>query len=182
MNATLAKLPVLAATLLLIAGCASNREHQSVGDAVDDATITARVKTALAESPAVKAYQVDVETFGGVVQLNGFVDSTSAKNSATTVARNVSGVREVRNNLSITSGTETVGEAVDDTVITGKVKAALIADPLTKASQINVSTENGIVQLAGFVDSAAEKQQAGELARSVASVRGVRNELDVKSR
>jgi len=146
----------------------------------DDATLTARVKTALIDSPEVKAHEVDVETFRGVVQLNGFVDSSSARSAATRVAGSVDGVREVRNNLAVNTQSGTVGEVVDDSVLTAKVKTSLIADTRTKAGQINVETKGGIVQLSGFVDSAAEKAEAGEIAGSIAGVRGVRNELDVK--
>jgi hyperosmotically inducible protein len=123
---------------------------------------------------------MDVETFRGVVQLNGYVDADAGKQAATSVARSVKGVKEVRNNLVIGEGRESVGAVVDDSVITAKVKTELIADPQTKAGQINVTTENGVVQLAGFVDSAAEKSKAETIARSVSGVRSVRNELDVK--
>jgi hyperosmotically inducible protein len=166
-------------TLALASACSSTRTHESAGEYVDDAAITAQVKTKLAESPQTKAYQMDVETFRGVVQLNGYVDADAGKQAATTVARSVAGVKEVRNNLVVSSG-QTAGAVVDDSVITAKIKTELIADPKTKAGQINVTTENGMVQLAGFVDTAAEKAKAEEIARSVSGVRGVRNELDVK--
>ena len=165
--------------LTLATACTSTRTQQSAGEMVDDAAITAQVKTKLAESPQTKAYQMEVETFRGVVQLNGYVDADAGKTAATSIARSVNGVKEVRNNLVVSSG-QTVGAVVDDSVITAKVKTELIADPQTKAGQINVTTENGVVQLAGFVDSSTEKAKAEEIARSVSGVRGVRNDLDIK--
>lgn len=71
------------------------------------------------------------------------------------------------------------GEVVDDSVVTAKVKTALIEDPVTKAREINVETYRGVVQLGGFVSSAEEKSRATEVARSVAGVQEVRNDLRV---
>ncbi|MFO1454745.1 MAG: BON domain-containing protein [Steroidobacteraceae bacterium] len=75
---------------------------------------------------------------------------------------------------------KTAGEAIDDAVVTTRVKAALIGDKTTKARKIDVETEQGIVQLNGFVDTAAEKTQAAKLARGVDGVKEVRNNLDVR--
>jgi len=75
----------------------------------------------------------------------------------------------------------TTGEVIDDSVLTGKVKSALIADSRTKAYQINVTTKQGVVYLNGVVDSAAAKLAATEVAQSVQGVRAVDNELSAKS-
>ena len=72
------------------------------------------------------------------------------------------------------------GEYIDDTVITTKVKAALIEDPLTKAYEINVDTFKGVVQLSGFVATQAEAARASELARGVKGVTSVKNDLRLK--
>jgi osmotically-inducible protein OsmY len=72
------------------------------------------------------------------------------------------------------------GEYIDDTVITAKVKAALIEDPLTKAYEINVDTFKGVVQLSGFVTTQAEASKAGELARGVKGVTSVKNDIRLK--
>lgn len=172
---------VVLAALVLLAACASTRTQQAPGEYIDDAAITAQVKMTLADSPQVKARKVDIETFRGVVQLNGFVSSANAKTQATHLAQGVNGVREVRNNLVVSAESDTVGEVVDDGIVTAKVKAALISDPATKAHQINVTAERGVVHLGGFVNSAAEKARATEVARSIDGVRTVRNELDVKA-
>ena len=75
---------------------------------------------------------------------------------------------------------ESTGEVIDDTVITTKVKTALITNPTTKARQIDVETYKGVVQLSGFVDDAAEKAEAGRIAAQVGGVTNVRNELAIK--
>ena len=76
---------------------------------------------------------------------------------------------------------ETVGEYIDGSAVTTAVKAKLANDAGTSASSINVKTiDGGIVQLSGFAKSQAEKDRAGELARSVKGVTEVRNSLIVK--
>ena len=72
------------------------------------------------------------------------------------------------------------GQYIDDTVITTKVKAALVEDPATKATEINVETFKGVVQLSGFVTSQAAANRAVELARGVAGVKSVKNDMRIK--
>ncbi len=75
---------------------------------------------------------------------------------------------------------ESTGEYVDDSVITSRVKAALVADPVTKAREISVETFKGTVQLSGFVTTAQEKDRAGEIARKTKGVVEVKNNITVK--
>ena len=166
--------------LAALAACAGTRTQQSTGEHIDDSVITAKVKAALIDDPATKARQINVDTFRGTVQLNGFVDSVDEKAAATRVAHSVNGVQNVRNNLSVGHTDRAAGEVVDDSVITTKVKAALVAEPATKARDITVITREGIVQLSGFVDSASERSTAAEVAQGVAGVREVRNDLQIK--
>ncbi len=79
-----------------------------------------------------------------------------------------------------TAKKEGTGQYIDDTVITAKVKAALIEDPMTKATEINVETFKGVVQLSGFVSSQAASNRAVELARGVAGVKSVKNDMRIK--
>jgi len=82
-------------------GCASTAKKESTGEYIDDSVITTKVKAALVEDPVTKAYQINVETFKGEVQLSGFVDSAQAKAKAGEVARGVKGVKSVKNNLNV---------------------------------------------------------------------------------
>lgn len=75
---------------------------------------------------------------------------------------------------------ESTGQYVDDSVITTKVKAAILDDLALKGLPIKVETYQGTVQLSGFVDTAQHANQAGELARGVAGVVKVKNDLIVK--
>lgn len=79
-----------------------------------------------------------------------------------------------------TSRQESTGEYFDDSVITTKVKAAIFNEPSLKSAEINVETFKGIVQLSGFVSSAADVQKAAELARSVKGVTSVKNDMRIK--
>ena len=75
---------------------------------------------------------------------------------------------------------ESTGQYVDDTAITTKVKAAIFNEESLKTLQISVTTYKGVVQLSGFVDSSSKVTKAGEVARSVANVVSVENDLLVK--
>ena len=79
-----------------------------------------------------------------------------------------------------TSKSEGTGQYLDDSVITGKVKAALVDDPTTKATEINVETFKGVVQLTGFVSSQAAANRAVELAGRVNGVISVKNDMRLK--
>ena len=79
-----------------------------------------------------------------------------------------------------TAKREGTGEYIDDTVITGKVKAALIADSELKATEINVETFKGTVQLSGFVGSPDHIPKAVQLARGISGVKAVKNDIALK--
>jgi osmotically-inducible protein OsmY len=85
--------------MAVIGGCAGSRTQESTGEYVDDSTITAKVKAAIFDDPALKVFQINVETFKGVVQLSGFVNSPEVVSRAAVVASRVSGVKSVKNNL-----------------------------------------------------------------------------------
>ena len=80
-------------------GCASTSTKEGTGEYVDDTVITTKVKAAIFNEPSLKSSEINVETFKGVVQLSGFVSSQSSIYKAIEVARGVSGVRSVRNDM-----------------------------------------------------------------------------------
>jgi osmotically-inducible protein OsmY len=75
--------------------------QQTAGEAVDDAVVTAKVKARLIDDEVTKAYQINVDTFKGTVQLSGSVDSEEARTRATELAKNVGGVKDVKNSLQV---------------------------------------------------------------------------------
>ena len=180
MNKTLVAL-IAGTALLGTAACSSTRTQRAPGEQVDDATLLTSVKSALASDPVTEAGEINVDVNRGVVKLAGYVDSSKEKQMAGDIARKVDGVQSVQNDISVKKSDESAGEVIDDSILTAKVKAALIADSSTKAHQINVETQGGVVQLSGFVDNAAAKSAATNVAKSVTGVKDVKNELSVKS-
>lgn len=174
-------LPVAALALLgTLAACASTRTQDSVGQNVDDATLTTRVKTALIGDPATEARNIDVESRRGAVQLNGFVVSEQGRAQATVVAKAVPGVRSVKNNLELKGDTRSAGVVLEDGIVSGKVKLALAQSPLTKANEIEVATHDGRVQLGGWVDSTAVRDEAARITRTIDGVTAVDNNLEIR--
>jgi osmotically-inducible protein OsmY len=92
---------ILAGQFVLQSGCASTRTQESSGEFIDDSAITAKVKAALIGDDTVKSHEITVETFKGIVQLSGFVDTSDQRSRASTVAAGVAGVKSVQNNLEI---------------------------------------------------------------------------------
>jgi hyperosmotically inducible protein len=95
-----------------LAGCASQSQGESrrtAGGVVDDAALTAKVKTALIRDREVAAHNVNVTTYRGLVQLSGFVASEDVARKAAEVARNVDGVRDVYNDLRVVSAAPSAG-------------------------------------------------------------------------
>jgi hyperosmotically inducible protein len=89
----------IAALMVSALGCATQSEPQSPGAYMDDSWITTKVKTAILNEPSLKVMQINVETYKGVVQLSGFVDSAASQAKAVEIARSVQGVTSVKNDL-----------------------------------------------------------------------------------
>lgn len=81
----------------------STTKHESTGEYIDDTVITAKVKTAVLDEPTLKSYEINVETYKGVVQLSGFVSSEAEIEKAAEVAHGVKGVTSVKNDLRLKS-------------------------------------------------------------------------------
>ena len=90
---------VLLVMIATFMACASTSKHESSGQYIDDSVITSKVKTQLAADDFLKSFQISVETYKGVVQLSGFVDSQTAVDKAGQITRSVNGVKSVKNNL-----------------------------------------------------------------------------------
>ena len=89
----------LALTLLTAVGCASTQKQEGTGEYVDDSVITSKVKTAILQDSTLSSAEINVETFKGVVQLSGFVNSSADITKAVAVARSVGGVKSVKNDM-----------------------------------------------------------------------------------
>lgn len=183
---------VVAATLagalvVLTAGCSKPSEatgtpapSTSVGTEIDDSVITTSVKTALLSDPNIKSFDLKVETRKGVVQLSGFVENQAQVERAMVIAREVPGVTDIESKVDLKGKPTTVGNKIDDSVVTTQVRTALLADPGVKSFDIAVVTRKGEVQLSGFVDNPGQIERAIGIARVIEGVQQVNNEMSVK--
>jgi hyperosmotically inducible protein len=166
-------LPILLA--LAFAACSST---QTVGEEIDDATITTKVEAKLTGDPEVSAFNVDVDTNEGVVRLSGTVEDPQARAEAEKLARDTEGVRHVINDIKV--GERDMGDRASDTTITTKIKAKYTGDPDLNPFNIGVDTKDGVVTLRGTVKSADSKEEAERIARNTDGVRRVDNMLQVE--
>ncbi len=160
------------------------KQSANLGEAINDTSITAQVKGRLASDARTQNNTISVETNNGVVTLSGAAPNSEAKLAAEELARMVPEVKGVDNRIGapgavqeLAAGAEgaakKAGAAVDDAWITTKVKSALLADTETKGSEISVNTEQGVVQLSGTIDDAAERERAIEIAQATDGVHRV---------
>jgi osmotically-inducible protein OsmY len=82
-----------------LVGCAGGKTYESTGEYFDDTVISSKVRASLLGDPKIKLLQISVETFKGIVQLSGFVNSNEAATRAVDLARRVKGVKQVNNSL-----------------------------------------------------------------------------------
>jgi len=152
--------------------------------AVTDTALTTKIKAKLAADSRVKASDISVTTNGNVAVLTGTAPNAEAKKAAEELALKTEGVTKVDNRIEapsaiatlgadVKAGAKTAGEKVTDGWITTKVKSQLVADELTKASKIKVTTKDNVVVLSGKAASEAEKAQAIKLASSTEGVKEV---------
>jgi osmotically-inducible protein OsmY len=87
--------------LVVIVSCSATRKQESTGEYIDDSYITAKVKSQILGDKELKVAEINVETFKGVVQLSGFVNSRSDINKAVNIAENIKGVKSVKNDMHV---------------------------------------------------------------------------------
>jgi hyperosmotically inducible periplasmic protein len=90
-----------AAALFVLPGCAVTRDQSTVGEYIDDATITTKVKARMVENKQVDAAAISVETLNGTVMLSGFAKSSTEKATAEAIAREIKGVKSVKNEIAV---------------------------------------------------------------------------------
>lgn len=161
---------------------------------VNDATITAKVKSNLLWNRTTDGLDIDVDTEDRVVTLTGSVETAAQRDMAMQLARNTSGVRKVVGRLAVDPDApdvtdtiaETVGDAAEktgqvfsDAWITSKVKTVLAFNKNADGSDIDVSTENGVVTLGGVVPSERQKRYVVNLVQDIVSVKSVNDQLEI---
>ncbi|MBI3230350.1 MAG: BON domain-containing protein [Burkholderiales bacterium] len=184
---------LLLASVLGLAGCYSSSQEgkavaaatpapptTTIGVTIDDSVLTSKVKSALLGDELVKSMDIKVETYKGEVMLSGYVNNAAQIERSLSVAQAVTGVQSVNNKLSVKEGSESVGNKIDDSVITTRVKSAIMGDASLKSGEVAVITRKGEVQLSGFVDSELQMAHAAAVAKGVDGVLGVENHLAIK--
>ena len=86
-------------SIVFLAACVTPQQQTQASDYVEDSVITTKVKAAIFNEPTLKSAEINVETFKAVVQLSGFVNSSSDMNRAVEVTRGVTGVQSVKNDM-----------------------------------------------------------------------------------
>lgn len=97
----IATLIVSALFLVMTMGCAATSKHESTGEYIDDSVITTSVKAEILDDKDLKVMEINVETYKGVVQLSGFVNSESDIKKAAKLAGKVNGVKSVKNDMRV---------------------------------------------------------------------------------
>ena len=147
-----------------------------------DAWLTTKVKTILLFHRNVSA-MTEVNTKDGIVTLQGEATSQAQKDLTTEYAKDVEGVKDVKNEMTVTKTakkTQTVGEKIDDASITAQVKMTLLYHRSTSAINTKVETNNGVVTLYGKARTAAEKDLATKFANDISGVKSVNNRMTIE--
>lgn len=147
-----------------------------------DAWITAKVKTMLLFHRNVSA-MTEVSTKDGIVTLKGEALSQAQKDLTTEYAKDVEGVKDVANEMTIGKASkkkQTVGSKIDDASITAQVKMTLLYHRSTSGIKTSVTTKKGVVTLSGKAKNAAEKDLAAKFAGDVNGVKSVKNKMTVE--
>lgn len=154
---------------------------------IQDAVITAKVKTAILLNRQLDSFRINVETRNAEVTLNGLVPDAPRRELAAEIARTVEGVNRVRNRLRIDREGEeppspedrTFTQKVRDASIVAAVKSALLLRKGIRTDRIEVQSQWGVVTLGGTVRSAAERRLVIGIAADMWDVRAVRDHLDL---
>ena len=148
-----------------------------------DAWISTKVKTTLLFHRSVSA-MTEVNTKDGIVTLKGDADNQAQKDLTTEYAKDVDGVKDVKNEMTVSKTLkkthETVGEKIDDASITAQVKMSLLFHRSTSAVNTKVETNNSVVTLSGKAKNTAEKDLVTKLVEDVKGVKSVKNQMTVE--
>ena len=155
----------------------------TAGAAMGDAVTTTRIKAHLMGKKMLSDSDIDVTTTNGVVTLTGHASSPKAMAYAVKEVGTVEGVKSVDNNLTVGSrsktsaklykAADTANQAVTDSVLTTRVKSAMLADSVSKGTDVNVETTDGVVVLKGTLPDQPAIRHAQEIAQNVTGVKSV---------
>jgi hyperosmotically inducible periplasmic protein len=172
--------------LCLVANAATSdtgptAHSDSVGAAISDTAITAKVKSSFLGDDRLKGSHIKVITTNGVVTLTGSATGSDSKAAAEELAKNVDGVKSVDDELTTAAGKGSMHKAVaktervgSDSWITTKVKSEIMADSISKGFKVSVKTVNGVVMLSGVLPNNDAVAHVKDLAGKVEGVKSVK--------
>jgi hyperosmotically inducible periplasmic protein len=149
-----------------------------------DAWLRDKVKVALLFHRNVSSATTEVDVKDGIVTLRGVAASQSQKELTTEYAKDVEGIKDVKNEMTISNtskrGPRTVGEKIDDASISAQVKMSLLNHRSTSALNTKVKTKRGVVTVGGTARNAAEKDLVTKLITDINGVKSVRNRMTIE--
>ncbi len=170
---------------ILIMSILAYGASQNINQSASDAAITMKVKGKYAENPLLKVFDIHVKTENDVVILSGEVDSDTQYEQAVVLAENTENVKGVNSDyLKIKSSQH----PISDTLITAKVKVALLKNDLVRGETettpwpIHVETKDGVVYLTGVVDTLQQKESTIKKVKLVEGVKSVKADLHAKNK
>ncbi|MBI4558743.1 MAG: BON domain-containing protein [Candidatus Hydrogenedentes bacterium] len=158
---------------------------ESIGGAISDAAITARIETLFLVNEHLSPFNINTTTVDGVVTLTGSVEDEIQKTLAGDLAQTVDGVRRIENKLivmhqpAVTAPPRAWPQRIKDKTIDASVRTRLLYNKELKGLKIGVKTESGVVTLSGTVDSEEQKQRIESVTMNTRGVEKVMNNLSV---
>ncbi|MEY4483611.1 MAG: hypothetical protein RL693_1063 [Verrucomicrobiota bacterium] len=150
-----------------------------------DTWLYLKVKSALAFHRSVSAYHTQVEVNQGVATLKGEAANEAQKELVTEYAKDVEGIKEVKNEMTVAAKTEqpaaTIAEIIDDASITAQVRMALMTHRSTSAFKTSVTTADGVVTVGGKASNAAEQELVSKLVNDINGVKSVVNHMIIET-
>ena len=148
-----------------------------------DAWLVTKVKTTLFFHSSVSATATEVNAKDGIVTLRGDVAGQAQKDLTTEYAKDVDGVKDVKNEMVVSTASKkskSAGDKIDDASITGLAKMTLLYHRPTSALNTSVTTQDGVVTLTGKAKNAAEKDLATKYVKDVNGVKSVKNQMTIE--
>lgn len=151
-----------------------------------DMWLLTKVKTTLLFHRSVSGTKTEIDVKDGIVTLRGEADNQAQKELTTEYAKDIEGVKDVKNEMTVTKTsketkeTRTTGDKIDDASIIALVKMTLLYHRSTSALHTKVETKNGVVTLSGKAKNAAERDLATKLAKDVNGVEDVNNKMTIE--
>ena len=161
----------------LLAGCQATETPP-----IADSYLTSKAKIALFADARVKGRQIDVETTNGQVMLRGLVDSDAAKQAAEDIAKELDGVKSVKNDLEVVAPSNREAVEENDAIITAIVKEHMAKNTKLGDADIAIQTNAGVVSLTGEVQDILASADASWIAWQIPGVQSVKNDLTWKEK